>query len=194
MMTAPLPQKFYRGDPALVARRLLGKVLVRAIDGRKLACMITETEAYYGSDDPASRARRGGDLRRIMLSDVGVALVYGIHRQWLLNVVAHKAGEPGAILIRGGEPLEGIDLMKKFRGVEDLRLLTIGPGRLTKAMKIGKEFHGKPLYVRDHGLWIEKGEDISSKRIARSFRIGVSKDLPTPLRFYIKDSRYVSRR
>ena len=193
-MALILPQRFYRGDPALIARKLLGKVLVRVLEGRRLACMITETEAYYGEGDPASRARRGGDLRRIMLGDVGIALVYGIHRQWLLNVVAHRAGEPGAVLIRSGEPLEGIDVMKRLRGVDDLRLLTVGPGRLTRAMRIDKDFHGKPLYVRDYGLWIEGGASIPSGRIARSHRIGVSEDLPIPLRFYIKDNRYVSRR
>jgi len=190
----PLPREFYLRDPAEAARMLLGKVLVRILDGRRLACMIVETEAYYGPEDPASRARKGGDLRKVMFGDVGVALIYGIHRQWLLNIVAHREGEPGAVLIRSGEPLEGIELMKKLREVDDLRLLTSGPGRLTQAMRIDKSFHGEPIYVRDHGLWIEDYKEIPSDQIVRSHRIGVSEDLPTPLRFYIKDNRYVSKK
>ena len=193
-MPSLVPKPFYADDPAMVAERLLGQVLVRVIEGNRLACMIVETEAYYGPGDPASRARRRGDLRRVVFGDVGTALVYGIHRQWLLNVVAHEEGEAGAVLIRSCEPLEGISLMKKLRGVEKVENLTNGPGKLTKAMKIDKSFHGKPVYVEDHGLWIEKGRSIDRGEIARSRRIGVSEDLETPLRFFLIDNKYVSRR
>lgn len=193
-MAGPLPQSFYQADPAEAARRLLGKLLVRVVEGRRLSCMIVETEAYYGPEDPASRARRGGDLRRVMSGAVGVALIYGIHRQWLLNIVAHEAGEYGAVLIRSGEPIEGIDLMKRPRGADDLRLLTVGPGRLTQAMRIDKSLHGKPIYTKDHGLWIEDYREIPADRVGRGWRIGVSEDLPTPLRFYVKDSKFISRK
>ncbi len=193
-MRGPLPASFYRGDPAEVARRLLGKLLVRLLDGRRISCIIVETEAYYGPEDPASRARRGGGLREVMGGEVGVALIYGIHRQWLLNIVAHGEGEYGAILIRSGEPLEGIEVMKRLRGVNDFKLLASGPGRLTRAMCVDKNFHGKPVYVRDYGLWIEDYMKLSPSMVAGSHRIGVSEDLPTPLRFYIRDNKFVSRR
>ena len=188
-----IPREFYLRDPAEVARSLLGKILVRIVNGRRLACRIVETEAYYGSEDPASRARKGGDLKRVMYGDVGIALIYGIHRQWLLNIVAHRRGEAGAVLIRSGEPLEGLDTMKKLRGVDDLKTLTTGPGRLTKAMAIDKSLHGKPVYTIAYGLWIEKNGETPSDLIARSRRIGVSEDLPTPLRFYLRNSSYISR-
>ena len=84
--------------------------------------------------------------------------------------------------------------MKKLRGVNDLRMLTTGPGRLTRAMAIDKSLHGKPVYTIAYGLWIEKNEETPSDLIGRSRRIGVSEDLPTPLRFYIRNSGYVSRR
>ncbi|MEM1976987.1 MAG: DNA-3-methyladenine glycosylase [Nitrososphaerota archaeon] len=193
-MSSLLPQSFYEGDPAEVARGLLGKLLVRLLDRCRLSCVIVETEAYYGPDDPASRARRGGELRRIMGGDVGIALIYGIHRQWLLNIVAHEKGKCGAVLIRSGKPLEGIEIMKRLRGLDDVHLLASGPGRLTRAMHVDKSMHGKPIYIRDHGLWIEDYADVPSSMIARSHRIGVSKDLPTPLRFYIKGNEFVSRR
>ena len=193
-MGCVLPKRFYERDPAEVAERLLGKILVRLIDGRRLSGIIVETEAYYGPEDPASRARRGGDLRKTMLGEPGVALIYGLHRQWLLNVVSHRSGEAGAVLMRSCEPFEGLDLMRKLRGIQDKRLLMAGPGRLTRALAVDKSFHGKPLYVRSHGLWIEEGREVRRSMIGRSYRIGVSEDLPTPLRFYLKNSQYLSRR
>ena len=188
-----LPKDFYTGDAAEVARRLLGKLLVRVYRGVRLSGMIVEVEAYYGVEDPASRARRVGDLAKVIYGDVGVALVYGIHRQWLLNIVAHPPNRAGAVLIRAVEPIEGIEVMKRLRGVDDVKLLTSGPGRLTRAMAIDKSFHRKPIYTDEHGLWIEHFKEISESQIARSFRIGVSEDLPTPLRFYVKGNPFVSR-
>lgn len=189
-----LPKRFYERDPAEVAENLLGKVLVRLINGRRLSGIIVEAEAYYGPDDPASRARRGGSLRKTMFGEPGIALIYGLHRQWLLNVVSHRPGEAGAVLIRSCEPLEGLEMMKKLRGIQDERVLMAGPGRLTKALAIDKSLHGKPLYVRGYGLWIEEGRRVQRSMIGRSRRIGVSEDLPTPLRFYLKDSQFLSRR
>lgn len=193
-MNGLLPQSFYGDDPAEVARRLLGKLLVRIFNRHRLSCIIVETEAYYGPDDPASRARRSGELRRMMGGNIGAALIYGIHRQWLLNIVAHEEGGYGAVLIRSGEPLEGIGIMKRLRGLDDIRLLASGPGRLTKAMRVDKSLHGKPIYITDYELWIEDHIEVPSSMIARSHRVGVSEDLPTPLRFYIRGNRFVSRK
>lgn len=187
-----LPPAFYQDRPDRVARRLLGKKLVRIYSGRRLSGVIVETEAYFGPEDPASRARRGGNLARVMASQPGTALVYGIHRQWLLNVVAHQPGGVGAVLIRAIQPLEGLDVMKRLRGVDDPRLLTNGPGKLTKALAVDKSFHGKPLYTRETGLWLEEYMDVPENRLARSRRIGVTEDLEKPYRFYVVDSPYVS--
>ncbi len=189
-----VPKKFYCRDPAVVAMELIGKLLVREVIGRRISCMITETEAYYGEWDPASRARRGGDLKRVMYGEPGVALVYGIHRQWLLNIVAHEEVGGGAVLIRSCMPLEGVDLMMKFRGVSKLEDLARGPGRLTRALCIDKSFHKKPVYKRSFGLWIEYYKSWRKLGVCRSHRIGVSEDLDEPLRFYIRSSKYVSRR
>ena len=188
-----LQEKFYKDRPDIVARKLLGKLLVRLYRGRRLSGIIVETEAYFGPEDPASRARRGGDLARVMSSTPGVALVYGIHRQWLLNVVAHEEGGVGAVLIRALQPVEGIEVMKRLRKTEDLRMLTSGPGRLTRALAVDKSFHGKPLYRLETGLWIEEGEEVDDSRVARDWRVGVTSDLDEPYRFYIRDSPFVSR-
>jgi len=187
-----LPQRFYQDRPDNVARKLLGKILVRIYIGQRLSGMIVETEAYFGPEDPASRARRGGNLARVMASQPGIALVYGIHRQWLLNVVAHPPGGVGAILIRAIQPLEGIDVMKRLRKVNDLRQLTNGPGKLTRALAVDKSFHGKPLYSKETGLWIEDYMNVPVSKVARSGRIGVTEDLEEPYRFYIVDNPFVS--
>ena len=190
-----LPRSFYLRRTEEVARSLLGKVLVRRLPEGIISGLIVEVEAYFGDEDPASRARRGGDLRKTLYGDVGLALVYGIHRQWMLNVVAHTEGMGGAVLFRSLEPLEGLDLMRRFRGVGRDELLTSGPGRLSRALSIDKSFHKKPLYVRSHGLWIEdRGVELVSDEIITGFRVGVSEDLPTPYRFGVSGSPYISRR
>lgn len=188
-----IPKEFYLRDPKEVALDLLGKVIVRMYKGTRLSCMIVETEAYYGIEDPASRARRGDDLARTLYGDVGLALIYGIHRQWLFNIVAHVEGSGGAVLIRAAEPLEGVEVMMKLRGVNNIRYLTTGPGRLTKALAIDKSFHKKPVYSKDHDLWLEYYRDVDSEKIIKSHRVGVRSDLEEPLRFYIKDNPFVSK-
>lgn len=180
-------------NPEIVAQRLLGKLLVRIYQGVRLSGYIVETEAYFGMEDPASRARKGENLAKIMAGDVGIALIYGVHKQWLFNVVAHEPECVGAVLIRAIEPIEGVEVMKKLRGVSNLKKLTNGPGRLTKALAIDKSFHGKPVYKQSSLLRIEEGVRIHKTVIGRSYRIGVSKDLSKPFRFYVKNNPYVSR-
>jgi len=190
-----LPKSFYLRRTDEVAEDLLGKVLVRKIPKGVISGLIVEVEAYFGSEDPASRARKGGDLRQTLYGDVGLALVYGIHRQWMLNVVAHPEGEGGAVLFRSLEPLEGLKIMREFRGTVKDELLTTGPGRLTRALGIDKFFHRKPLYVRDYGLWIEdRGVKLRKDEVIRGFRVGVSEDLSIPYRFGIKGSPFLSKK
>jgi len=179
-----------------VAIALLGAVIARRLSfggsTRILRCIVTETEAYLGEHDPASRASKKGKLRDVMCSDVGRALVYGVHRKWLFNVVAHEAGECGAVLIRSCEPFEGVDVMMALRGARRVEELTVGPGRLTEALAITKEHHGKELCTTDHGLWLERGIALSACSIASSKRIGVTRDLDENLRFYVVGSPFVS--
>jgi len=179
----------------VVAIELLGARLVRLYKGHRLSGVIVETEAYYGFWDPASRAYKTmkGDLAKALYGEVGRALIYGVHRQWLLNVVAHPDNDGRAVLIRAIQPIEGIDVMMKLRGTRELHALTNGPGKLTRALSIDKSFHKKPLYTTDHGLWIERGVTINPSDIAKSKRIGASKDLPQFLRFYAKNNPCASK-
>ncbi|PUA31532.1 MAG: hypothetical protein B9J98_05980 [Candidatus Terraquivivens tikiterensis] len=188
-----LPREFYERDPAEVARELLGKVLVRRLDGVFLKGMIVETEAYYGLEDPASKAYRGiKKFNELMFRDVGKTFIYMVHGNWLLNIVAHPRGGVGAVLIRAIEPLEGIEVMMKNRNVRDIHSLTNGPGKLTKALAITKELNG--VYVTERVSKIQIAETVSEKfEIQESYRIGVKKDLPVKLRFFIQGNRFVSR-
>ena len=189
----PLERSFYLRDTAVVAQGLLGKTIVRRLDQHVLTGRIVETEAYYGDRDPASRAYKGRkNYNSPMFDDPGRLFIYMVHSWWLLNIAAHEPGEPGAVLIRAIEPLEGIPVMEDNRGVTDLYNLTSGPGKLTKALDVTKELHGLDVTEGSAELKIvdEGSEEFQT---ATSHRIGVTRALPRELRFYVKGNRFVSR-
>ncbi len=175
-----LRKKFFSKNTEEVARDLLGKIIVRKIGNKFLRAKIVETEAYFGREDPASRAVQNGDLRKTMLMKPGTILVYGVHNNWLLNLVTSDEGKAEAVLVRSVEPL-------------NFDAKTSGPGLLTKALKIGKDFHKKNI-CENNEVWIEKKEPKGNLRIVRKFRIGVKRDLTKKLRFYIKGNKFISRK
>lgn len=183
---------FYERNPALVAKDLLGKILLRKLDSEVLSVKIVETEAYYGGSDPASRAYRGRKrFNQLMFMDVGKTFIYMVHANWLLNIVAHLKGGVGAVLIRAVEPIEGIETMRNNRNVKRLRDLTNGPGKLTKALAVTKELNGVDITERDSQIVvIEGGEE--SFEVCSSHRIGVKVDLPRKLRFFVEGNEFVS--
>lgn len=195
-----LPESFYtRKDVVKIAKELLGKVLVTNFDGILTSGMIVETEAYAGVGDKASHASGGRRTNRteIMYARGGTAYVYlcyGIHH--LFNVVTNVEDVPHAVLIRGLEPLEGIDMMLVRRAKEELTpSLTAGPGALSVAMGIYTNHSGDTLYGPD--IWIEdRGIKLSSKDIVTGTRVGVAyaqEDALLPYRFSVKENRYVSK-
>ncbi len=189
----PLPRSFYERDPSAVARELLGKVLVHRSGEGLTSGRIVETEAYYGEGDPASRASRGrGGLSEVMWGPGGISFVYMVHGNWLFNAVAFPEGKAGAVLVRALEPLQGLELMRRRRGVEEERELTSGPGKLTEAMGITGLHHGRDLTDPDGELLILPGRRV--RRFMRSRRIGVKEDLPERLRFFLPGSPFVSKR
>lgn len=167
-----LAQHFFNRPALKAAKDLIGKYLVRRYKDKTNAYMIKEVEAYVGPHDKASHASRGKTKRtEIMFGEAGnfyIYLIYGMY--WMLNVVTDKNDYPSAILIRG---LEGIS----------------GPGRLTKALKIGKKLNGKEA-VPQNGLWFEdRGIRIPKRQIKRTPRIGVSyagKWAEKPYRFVLR--------
>ncbi len=176
----PLPEVFFQRDARDVAIDLLGKIIIRRVDGRVLMGKILETEAYYGPADPASRAYRGKkNYNRGMWLPGGHIFVYMVHANWMFNITTDK-GEAQAVLIRAVEPLMGLDYMYKRRG-RKLRELCNGPGKWTQAFGIVREMNEKPLggeIVVIESPW--RGFDIKY-----SHRIGVRTDLDEPLRFFI---------
>ena len=170
----------FENSPEIVAKELLGNVIARKIDGEIRKGIIVETEAYFGSDDPASRARQDGDLKKTMEMDKGTILVYGVHNSWLLNFVTESEGKASAVLIRAIEPV-------------NFDIDTKGPGKLTKALDIDKRFH-KQNILNNEEFWVEYPEKENDVEIVEKFRIGVAKDLEVPMRFYIKDNKHVSKK
>jgi DNA-3-methyladenine glycosylase len=187
-----IPEEFFRRNPKIVACELLGKRLIRVIDGVKLEGMIVETEAYYGEEDPASRAYNGlKNYNSMMWDRPGRLFIYNVHKYWMLNVVAHDLNYAGGVLFRSVEPINGIKYMKKLRPVNNIVELTNGPGKLSIAFKITKELNGFFTSNPDSPLIIIDSTPISD--YARSKRIGVKKDLTEELRFYVKENKFVSK-
>jgi DNA-3-methyladenine glycosylase len=181
-MVLRLKKGFFKKEAKIVAEGLLGKFLVRKINGKELKARIVETEAYYGPKDPASRARQNGDLKKTMEMKPGTILVYGVHNNWLINFVNNDEGKAEAVLIRALEPINFNENCS-------------GPGLLTKALKIDKSFHKKNICDCSEIYLMENGDKAKGiNKIIKSNRIGVKKDLDTPLRFYIKDNKYISRK
>jgi DNA-3-methyladenine glycosylase len=187
-----LPSSFYSRDPAAVAQELLGKRLIRVLNGEALEGTIVETEAYFGATDPASRAFHGKkNYNRLMWGEPGRVFIYNVHKYWMLNIVAHEPDEIGAVLIRAIEPTRGIESMLRNRPVDSLRALTSGPGKLTIALGIDKGSHGAS--VLSLGSEIRILDSSAYPEIGASRRIGVPKDLDRDLRFYVEGNPLVSR-
>jgi DNA-3-methyladenine glycosylase len=174
---------------------LLGCVLYRKTPEGELAVKIVETEAYH-QDDPASHSYRGLTTRTAPMFNAGgyiyVYFTYGMH--YCVNVVVGQEGVGEAVLIRAGEPLAGVEIMKKHRGVENIHQLTNGPAKLTQALGIiSTELSGKKLGPKTLQL-LPRKEVISPKDVAVSPRIGIKQAVEQPWRFYLKNNLYVSKK
>lgn len=191
------PPSFYQQNTIKVAKDLLGKKLVRIYRGKRISGIITETEAYLGISDKAAHSYGGRKTERVkpMYLDGGHAYVYFIYGMYYcFNVVTRTTNHPEAVLIRSLEPLDNIDQMKKFRKTDVLKNLTTGPGKLAQALNITKKLSG--ISLTEHTLFIEDYKKIAPKNIIAKPRIGIdyaeeAKDWP--LRFYIKDSQFISK-
>lgn len=187
----PLARSELPIDTTALARYLIGKLLVRELPEGVASGRIVETEAYV-IGDAAGHAYRGLTPRNHSLfverGHAYVYLAYGI--SWMLNVSSELPGIGAGVLIRALEPLEGIPIMRLNRGVERLRDLARGPGRLTAALRIDRRLDGLDL-CREGPLWLAHGEQAQGE-IGQSIRIGISRDAHRILRFYLRDSPFVS--
>jgi DNA-3-methyladenine glycosylase len=195
----PLPRDFYARPTRTVARELLGCRLVRQLNGVRLSGVIVEAEAYIGESDLACHAKAGKTQRTAVMYGLAgfsyVYFTYGMH--WMLNVVTEEQDFPAAVLLRAIEPVEGVEVMRRFRSGKDLKLIGKGPACLTQALGITRAENGLDLCRHDSGLWIEQGETISKRHVAVSPRIGLGKTpepwLSKPWRYSVAKSPFVSK-
>jgi DNA-3-methyladenine glycosylase len=191
----PLKHDFYERDTIIVAKELLGKVLIRRINKNKfLSGKIVEVEAYMGDHDPACHAYQKVTGRSSTLYKDGetiyVYFIYGNY--YCFNIVTEKKGIGSAVLIRAVEPLEGIDIMKKFRPkVKKLHDLTNGPSKFCLAFNIDRKYNGKKLST--DGIFISNPLKKEKFEIVTSKRIGIVKGADFPYRFFIKNNQYVTK-
>lgn len=187
----PLSHSFFLHPTEEVARSLLGCVLLHKTKKGIVSGKIVETEAYLHNDS-ASHSFRGKTARNaVMFGPAGHAYIYftyGMH--YCFNVVTAPEGKGEAVLIRALEPLEGIELMKKRRGMTNIKQLCNGPAKLVQALGITKAYNGisllkGPLRI----LSPEKKEQFS---IVQTQRIGITAGKALPLRFFIKGNAFVS--
>jgi DNA-3-methyladenine glycosylase len=191
---------FYERPTEVVAKDLLGKKLVRTLMNNKkqnfrLAGIIVETEAYGYSDDLASHAHSGPTGRnKVMFGNVGRAYVYFTYgNHFCLNVAARRSSiEAGAVLIRGIDPVEGVELMRQFRPVENILSLTSGPGKLTQALNITSALNGIDMTDSGSEIYIEEGK--RPKRIITTPRIGITRAVDKEWRFIDPSSPHISRK
>lgn len=181
-MTA-LPADFYEQEVTRVARCLLGKRLVRILDGKRLSGIIVETEAYRGEEDLACHAKSGPTRRNaVMYGPAGHAYVYftyGMH--WCLNVVTGVVGFPAAVLIRAIQPVEGLEEIALRRGRFPRRQWCNGPAKLCQAFLINGTCNGAPLLSAGGALWIEEDIDIKDDQVRTGPRVGID-SAPEPWR------------
>lgn len=198
-----LDREFYNRDSVIVAKELLGKLLVHEMDGHRVSARIVEAEAYMGITDKAAHSYGGKRTPRVEVMYGGpgysyIFTIYGMHR--CFNIVTREEGNPQAVLIRAVQPAEGIEWMAHERYGKTFgeltrsqkKGLTNGPGKLCTSLSIGSSFNGVDLCGNEIYVEEDGEQDIS---IVSTTRIGVdhaeeAKDYPW--RFYIEGNEYVS--
>jgi DNA-3-methyladenine glycosylase len=189
-----LPRSFFRRPVTEVAPDLLGRVLVRELpDGTRLAVRLVETEAYR-RDDAASHSFRGPTARTATMfgppGHLYVYFTYGMHH--CMNAVTGSPEGASAVLLRAGEPLLGIEEMRRRRDGRDLVDLCRGPARLCQALGVDRALDGADL-IRGDAVWIGAGSPPAGP-IVTTPRIGIRRDADRPWRFVDAGSRFVSGR
>lgn len=194
-----LDKNFFQKNTKQLAKELLGTFLVHKTPEGTTVGKIVETEAYLFKNDPACHAARGKTKRNApMFESAGIIYVYfiyGVH--YCFNIVSGKEDQGEAVLIRALEPVQGIELMQKRRGPNiEQKDLCNGPAKLVEAMAINKTHNQSsllngPIAVYDKNSFSTGKSKIN---IVRTTRIGINLGAELPLRFYIKDSEFISKK
>lgn len=178
-------------DTAELARYLIGKTLVRKVGRNTLSGRIVETEAYPPGDASGHAFRGRTPRNQSLFLHRGLAYVYFIYgTSYMLNVTSEAPGIGAGVLLRAIEPLEGIDLMKRLRKTDKLRDLARGPGRLAAALQIDRRLDGVDLCASGP-LWLGTAVR-ETAHIGATLRIGITREVHRPLRFFEVGSPFVS--
>jgi DNA-3-methyladenine glycosylase len=203
-----LGKEFFQDDVVSLSRKLLGKIIRRNVDGQILRARIVETEAYKAPEDKGCHAynNKRTERTKAFWCDAGCWYVYTIYMKTnlCLNIVAADPNSPEAVLIRAGEPIEGVGQMQTFRNMQgknkpaEIRNLTNGPGKLGQALNIGLEYSCRDFCEKgfeDAYIEEETGYQLANEQVVVTTRINIDyaeewKD--KPWRFYIKGNKFVS--
>jgi DNA-3-methyladenine glycosylase len=194
-----LPREFYIRPVITVARELLGKVIVKNENGITLSGRIVEVEAYNGETDEAAHSFNGKTKRNeVMFNEGGyfyVYFTYGAH--YCCNIVTGKIGKGTAVLIRAVEPLSGIEIMinnrfkRKLKNEKEIINLTSGPGKICEAFGFNKEHSG--LDLTKNFVYLIDQKKLERNKIGISKRIGITKSVDLPWRFFEIGNPFLSR-
>ena len=180
---------FFQRDPLLCARELIGTELVWG----KCAGIVVETEAYLTLNDEAShtfsRPSTRAFVERNAAGAIYIYMNYGVH--WMLNVLVKGGERTGLILIRALEPRRGLTIMATRRGVDDVRRLCSGPGKLAQALDITKRHHEMSICAEPRRCFVR--DEKSETHVVADPRIGISRSQDLPWRFTLRGSEFVSR-
>jgi DNA-3-methyladenine glycosylase len=187
MQNKNLTRKFFQRPPLVCAREMLGCTLTWG----ETAGVIVETEAYAEHGDEAAHAFVRSAARTFIQDQPAGALYiylnYGVH--WLLNFLTKADDARGFVLIRALQPVSGLDLMRKRRGLDREKMLCSGPGKLTQALGITAQWHGKDFFSIP-GVGLTRNTERPTIAVDR--RVGITKSPDFEWRFLIADSEYVS--
>lgn len=183
-----IPASFFERDPLVCARELIGTELV----WEKCSGVIVETEAYLTLNDEAShtftRPSTRAFVERNSAGAIYIYMNYGVH--WMLNLLVKGGRRSGLILIRALEPRRGLPLMKERRGVDEVRRLCSGPGKLAQALDITMRHHEMSICAELRHSLLPRTEKV---RVVADPRIGISRSKDFPWRFTLAGSEFVSR-
>lgn len=190
-MNTALDRDFFARPPVVVGPDLLGCVVVNG----PVAVQLTEVEAYNGADDPGSHAFRGPTPRNeVMFGPPGhvyVYFTYGMH--WCANLVCHPAGRAGAVLLRAGEVVAGVEIARGRRpAARSDRELARGPARLATALRLRREDNGADVCAPDDALHVLAGTPGQAQHIRRGPRVGLAHAADRPWRFWLDGDPTVS--
>jgi DNA-3-methyladenine glycosylase len=198
--TIKLDADFYQQDALVVAQKLIGKLLVRRLQGTEVICKIVETEAYIGPEDKGCHAYQNKRTKRTeaMFTSGGHAYIYVIYGMYYcFNVVASVKDKPEAVLIRAVEPIAGIDIIRENRAIKSMKIaaLTNGPGKLCQALNIDKKLNGYNLISEDELYLTGDNTDQDYQLVAtKRINIDYAEDYKDkPWRFYHQGNPFVSK-